>query len=204
MGRPLLLEELGNIINANRIQAMSENNKPSLLIVDDEPDVLFSLVALLRRDFQVFTAESGAQALEVLQQHPIHVIMTDQRMPSMTGVELMSRVRTEFPEAIRIVFTGYADIRAVVFAINTGGLYRYLTKPWDPDELVELLKEAAAKHDELVAQAQLHESLSDYLDDASQLIRVADSSELGVSFAEQFQLKTQRLRNYLSNIQGDS
>ncbi len=191
-------------MNENRIQSMVENNKPSLLIVDDEPDVVFSLVALLRRDFQVFTAESGAQALEVLLKHPIHVIMTDQRMPSMTGVELMSRVRAEFPDAIRIIFTGYADIRAVVYAINTGGLYRYLTKPWDPDELVELLKGAAAKHDELVAQAQLHASLRDYLDDASQLIKVADSSELGVGFAEQFQLKTQRLRNYLANIQGNS
>ena len=66
----------------------------------------------------------------------------DQRMPEITGAELMGRVKNRWPATIRIVFTGYADIKSVVEAINTGGIYRYITKPWDPDELVEVLQEA--------------------------------------------------------------
>jgi DNA-binding NtrC family response regulator len=81
--------------------------------------------------------------------------MTDQRMPGMTGVELMGRVRSEHPEAIRIVFTGYADIKAVIEAINNGGLFRYITKPWDPDDLIETLHEAAAEYDRAVERRRL-------------------------------------------------
>src|SRR5260370_42568557 len=115
---------------------MAESRKRPILVVDDEADILFSLRGLLRRDFEVHTAEGGAQALEVLRQHPIHLIMTDQRMPEMTGAELLSRSRGQCPEAIRIIFTGYADLKAVVDAANRGEIYRYLTKPWDPDPLI--------------------------------------------------------------------
>ncbi len=127
-----------------------ERSKPSLLLVDDEPEILLSLTGLLRREFELHTADSGPAALEILQQYPIQVIMTDQRMPEMTGVELMGRAKTDYPDAIRIIFTGYADIKAVVDAINHGGLFRYITKPWDPDELIDLLREAAAEYDAVV------------------------------------------------------
>ena len=90
---------------------MTQTKKHPILLVDDEPEILFSLQGLLRREFELYTAESGAQALEILQQHPIHVIMSDQRMPEMTGVQLMHRVKDAHPDAIRIVFTGYADIQ---------------------------------------------------------------------------------------------
>src|SRR5205085_84981 len=129
--------------------AMTEAHKCPILVVDDEADILFSLHALLRRDFEVYTAESGAQALEVLRAQPVHIIMTDQRMPGMTGAELLSRARGECPEAIRMIFTGYADLKAVVDAVNRGEIYRYLTKPWDPDELVALLHETCARYDAL-------------------------------------------------------
>jgi DNA-binding NtrC family response regulator len=137
--------------------------KHSVLLVDDEPEILFSLKGLLRRDFQLFTAESGAEALKILEEHPIHVVMTDQRMPGMTGVELMGRVRTEHPEAIRIVFTGYADIKAVIEAINNGGLFRYITKPWDPDDLIETLHEAASEYDRTVEHRRLLNEVRDCL-----------------------------------------
>jgi DNA-binding NtrC family response regulator len=139
---------------------MTDAPKHPILVVDDEPDILFSLRALLRRDFEVHTAEGGAQALEVLRQHPVHVIMTDQRMPEMTGAELLSRARGECPEATRIIFTGYADLKAVIDAVNRGEIYRYLTKPWDPDDLVALLHQACehyqrhAERDRLLADAR--------------------------------------------------
>lgn len=145
---------------------MSNNGaaeKHSLLLVDDEPEILFSLQGLLRREFNLFIAESGAQALEVLQQHPIHVVMSDQRMPEMTGVELMRRVKVEYPDAIRMIFTGYADIKAVVDAINNGGLFRYITKPWDPDELMDVLSEATEAYDEMIERRQVLRDTSDYI-----------------------------------------
>src|SRR4029077_2958153 len=109
------------------------------------------------------TANSGAEALEVLRKHPIHVIMSDQRMPEMTGVELLRRARGECPEAIRIVFTGYADIKSVIDAINQGQIYRYLTKPWDPDELCAMLHEACGQYDLTAERRPLLLDLRDYV-----------------------------------------
>src|SRR5437763_8047462 len=137
--------------------------KHAVLLVDDEPEILFSLRGLLRREFELYTAESGAQALEILRQHPVQVIMTDQRMPQMTGTELLKRSQGECPEAIRIVFTGYADIKAVVDAINHGQIYRYLTKPWDPDELCAVLHEACAYYDRIAERRRLLFDLRDHL-----------------------------------------
>jgi DNA-binding NtrC family response regulator len=138
-------------------------NKPPILIVDDEPEILYSLRALLRQDFEVHTAESGAEALEVLTRQPVHVIMTDQRMPNMTGVELLTQTRGRWPDAVRIIFTGYADIKAVVDGINRGQIYRYLTKPWDPEELREVILQAVAEHDRTVEARHLLEEVRDYL-----------------------------------------
>ncbi len=135
----------------------------AVLLVDDEPEILFSLRGLLRREFDLYTAQGGAEALEVLRQHPVHVIMSDQRMPEMTGVELLRRARGECPEAVRIIFTGYADIKAVVDAINQGQIYRYLTKPWDPDELVAVLHEACAYHDLVAERERLLREARDFV-----------------------------------------
>src|SRR5215210_7690658 len=96
------------------------STKRPILLVDDEPEILFSLRGLLRREFDLHTADSGAQALEILREHPVHVIMTDQRMPEMTGVELLRRAQGACPQALRMIFTGYADIKAVIDAVNQG------------------------------------------------------------------------------------
>jgi len=149
---------------------MSDRDKHPILLVDDEPEILFSLKALLRREFELHTAESGHEALEILQRHAIHVVMTDQRMPEMTGVQLMRRVKNEYPEAIRIVFTGYADIKSVVDAINNGGLHRYITKPWDPDELIDVLHEAAAQYEQLAEQQRLLADMRDYVTQGQELV----------------------------------
>jgi response regulator RpfG family c-di-GMP phosphodiesterase len=150
---------------------MNQPNKPPILLVDDEPEMLFSLKGLLRREFELYTAESGAEAMEILGQHEIHVVMTDQRMPEMSGVQLVRRVKNEYPEAIRIVFTGYADIKSVVEAINKGGLWRYITKPWDPDELVDVLHEAAAEYQKIIRGKRLLAEMREYLKQAQELIR---------------------------------
>jgi response regulator RpfG family c-di-GMP phosphodiesterase len=154
---------------------MTTASKPSILLVDDEPEILYSLRGLLRQEFNLHTAQSGAEALQILQQHPVHVIMTDQRMPQMTGVELLRQAQGKYPEAIRIVFTGYADIKAVVDAINQGQVYRYLTKPWDPDELLTVLHEACRHHDRIVEQQRLLLDLQDHVTRCQTLLeRVPD------------------------------
>lgn len=137
--------------------------KHPILLVDDEEEILFSLRGLLRTEFELHTAESGAEALEILRRHSIHVIMTDQRMPHMTGVELLRRAKEERPEAVRIVFTGYADIKAVIDAVNQGEIYRYLTKPWDPDELIAVFRQACGYYDRLSQRRLLLCDLRDHL-----------------------------------------
>lgn len=137
--------------------------KHPILLVDDESEILFSLRGLLRTEFDVHTAESGAEALEILGRQSIHAIMSDQRMPNMTGVELLRRAKEERPEAVRMVFTGYADIKAVIDAVNQGGIYRYLTKPWDPDELVTALRQACEHYDRLSQRRLLLCDLRDHL-----------------------------------------
>src|SRR5262245_15584737 len=109
---------------------MSET-RPTLLVVDDEPEVLRSVHDLLRLDYRVVTCQRGTDALQVLESpDEIHVVMSDQRMPEMTGVELLHHARQLRPDATRLLFTAYADIRAVVDAINQGNVYRYIAKPW--------------------------------------------------------------------------
>ena len=129
--------------------------KHPILLVDDEPEILFSLRAMLRTEFELHTAEGGAEALEVLRGRPVHVIMSDQRMPRMTGVEMLTRAREVCPEAVRIIFTGYADLKAVVDGVNRAEIYRYLTKPWDPDDLVTVLRQACEHYERQAERRRL-------------------------------------------------
>ena len=131
----------------------------TVLVVDDEPDVVRSVKDLLRLDYRVLGATSAAEGMQVLRDEEVHIVMTDQRMPETTGVEFLSHVRGEHPEAIRLLFTGYADIRAVIDAINQGSVYRYITKPWDPDELQSIIREATQRFDLLVERKKLLEIL---------------------------------------------
>ncbi|HWE01548.1 MAG TPA: response regulator [Tepidisphaeraceae bacterium] len=136
--------------------------KRPILVVDDEPEMLYSLKNLLRREFEVFTAKSGEEGMKILQEHEIHLVMTDQRMPQMSGVELLHRMKTEFPGAMRLIFTGYADIKTVIDAINHGNVFRYITKPWDPEELLKSLRDAGKRYDQIVKRNVLLEDLRAY------------------------------------------
>ena len=106
-----------------------------IMIVDDEPANLRTLERLFRTDYQVVTAPSGADALELLQQHDVALLISDQRMPGMTGVELMTKTIAIRPQMVKILLTGYTDVGALIEALNSGLVYRYLTKPWNNDDL---------------------------------------------------------------------
>lgn len=120
------------------------SKKPKMLVVDDEPDNLDLLYRTFRRDFQVSKAESGFEALEVLEKEgEVAVIISDQRMPEMKGTEFLSKTLPQFPNTVRIILTGFTDIEDLVEAINSGQVYKYITKPWDPQELKEVVQRAA-------------------------------------------------------------
>src|SRR6188472_2299255 len=106
--------------------------KHTLLVVDDEPDVCDSVHDLLRREFTVLRARSSEEGIKMMQENEVHIIMTDQRMPRISGVELLSKVRRGHPQAVRMLFTGYADLDAVIAAINLGRVFKFLKKPWQP------------------------------------------------------------------------
>jgi response regulator RpfG family c-di-GMP phosphodiesterase len=113
-----------------------------------------SVSHLLHRNYRVLRAHSAAEAVALLAQHAVEIIMTDQRMPEITGVEMLQKIKSQYPEAIRILFTGYADLNSVIAAINQGHVYRYLSKPWQPEELEAVVADAAAEYSRIVQQAQ--------------------------------------------------
>jgi DNA-binding NtrC family response regulator len=105
------------------------------MIVDDETANLRLLERLFRSGHTVLTSESGEQALSLLAQHDVALIITDQRMPGMTGIELLKRTAEMRPHMVRIILTGYTDVESLVEAINSGLVYKYVTKPWNNEDL---------------------------------------------------------------------
>ena len=114
----------------------------NILYVDDEEQNLISFKAALRRDYNIYTALSALEGMEILRNNDIHLIITDQRMPEMTGVEFLEKILPEYPDTIRMVLTGYSDVEAIIKAINSGRVFRYITKPWDHNELIIAIENA--------------------------------------------------------------
>lgn len=126
-----------------------------LLVVDDEPEVVHSLQDLLRFDYRVLGASRAAEGLRILEREQVHIVMSDQRMPEMSGVEFLERLHESHPDVVRLLFTGFADIKAVIDAINQGHVFRYITKPWDTDELQLVLRQASERYDLLAERKRL-------------------------------------------------
>ena len=118
------------------------SHKHTLLIVDDEENILRALCRVFRRDgHRVLTATSGPEGLELLKKGPVSLIISDQRMPGMIGAEFLGQAKALSPHAIRIMLTGHSDIEAATRAINEGEIFRYLTKPWDDNQLRVTVRE---------------------------------------------------------------
>jgi len=124
--------------------SQGDRTKLKLMVVDDEPDNLDLLYRTFRRDFQVYKADSALSALQVLdEQGEMAVIISDQRMPEMNGTEFLGRTVERFPDTIRILLTGYTDVEDLVEAINAGQVFKYITKPWNPEELKSVIQQAS-------------------------------------------------------------
>lgn len=133
---------------SRQFMSLERPKKPKMLVVDDEPDNLDLLYRTFRRDFNVLRAESGVMALEILAaEGEVAVIISDQRMPEMKGTEFLSKTVPQFPDTMRIILTGFTDVEDLVEAINSGQVYKYITKPWDPNELKAVVQRAVETYD---------------------------------------------------------
>ncbi len=152
--------------------------KCSLLLVDDEPAILPSLAALLAPEFQVHVASSADAAQALLEKHRIDLILTDQRMPRRSGIELLEWVKQHSPQTVRLLMTGYGELDDAVEAINRGQVYYFLLKPWRTEELLAILRNAAEKvrlerkHDKLLAELEARvQQRTRELEEANQLLQ---------------------------------
>jgi two-component system response regulator HupR/HoxA len=131
----------------------------TVLVVDDEPRVLDALEAVLAAEFRVLRAGGGEAALDVLRSQEVAVILTDYRMPGMTGVELLRHSQDLAPDALRIVLTAYTDVESLMDAVNTGHIYHFVSKPWDPNELTLVVRRAAERYELARENARLRDEL---------------------------------------------
>jgi signal transduction histidine kinase len=150
MSNQVKFASLGDVMSSERGQ---------LLIIDDEEEILKALKRQFRDDYEVFVARNADDGYRIMTETPIQVIISDQRMPGMNGSEFFNRVKTYFPDAVRLLLTGYADIQTVIDAINDGNIFRYVIKPWNPAELATVVREAFTRYDLVVQNRRLLEEL---------------------------------------------
>ncbi len=150
---------------------MSEEEKIRILYVDDDEHNLNSFKASFRRKYDVHIAESAYAGFELLKEHDFHIILTDQRMPSMTGVEFLEQVIKKYPDPIRMLVTGYTDIEAVIDAINKGKVYNYIKKPWEEDDLIVMIENAYEVYDLRRKNAELIKKLEEANEQLEFLLR---------------------------------
>lgn len=171
-----------------------------VMCVDDEPNIVAALRRLFRgTGYSVVTATSGAEALELMAQMPVDLLISDMRMPGMDGAQLLAQVRTHWPDTVRVLLTGYADIKSTIAAINSTEVYRYITKPWDDAEMLGTVRQ--------VFERQSLEREKHRLEDLLQ-VKNAELLALNVSLEEkvlartsELSLLTQKLKkNYLTSI----
>ncbi|OQY27156.1 MAG: hypothetical protein B6244_11500 [Candidatus Cloacimonetes bacterium 4572_55] len=149
-----------------------------ILIVDDEKDNLELLERTLRREYHILKAANGAEGLKMLEKNQVDLIITDQRMPNMTGIEMLAETIEKYPDVIRIVLTGYTDVDDLIDAINQGHVYRYITKPWEPRELKITVKRALESY-------QLHLENKRLLEDLIRSEKLATVGQLAGSIAHE-------------------
>ena len=158
--------------------------RPKVLLVDDEESILNSLRRLLRsQPYDVLLATSGAQALEILTQQPVDLVMSDARMPNMDGATLLAHVHELYPATTRIMLTGYADPAAIIKAINEGRINRYISKPWNDDEMLVTLRQAL-EHQHSERERQRLEQLAQVQNDQLKLLNSTLEKHVAARTAE--------------------
>ncbi len=146
--RPVPAQEIAALLEQHPPLRNGSGDERILLLVDDEANVISALRRILRRDgYHILTADNAQEGLELLAKHPVGVILSDQRMPGMTGIEFLSKVKVMYPNIVRMVLSGYTEVNTMRDAINRGAIYKFLTKPWEDEPLREAIKEAFLRHE---------------------------------------------------------
>ncbi|WP_027000389.1 hybrid sensor histidine kinase/response regulator [Eisenibacter elegans] len=186
-----------------------KTTKDAILYVDDEPKNLSSFKAVFRRDYDVLTATSATEGLAILADKPVQLVITDQRMPNVTGVEFLEKIARLYPEITRIILTGYSDVEAIINAINKGKVYRYVTKPWQLDNLRETIDQALetyhlrAKNEALLEELKkTNAELDRFVYSASHDLRAPVASLLGLINLAKRETDAERMREYFLMQEG--
>ena len=146
------------------------NHQHTVLCVDDEKNVLQSLKRLLRREeYCLLTATSGAEGLKILEENDVHLVISDQRMPLMSGTEFLAKVKERYPSAIRIILTGYTDVETITESINKGHVYKFFLKPWNDQSLKLEIKQALEYYDLTQVNKMLHEKIVEQNEELKQI-----------------------------------
>ncbi len=142
------------------------------MYVDDEAHNLTSFVATFRMEYKIYTATNGDDALEIMRNNEIKLIITDQRMPEMTGMQLLEKLSPEFPDSVRMILTGFSDIEVIIEAINSGRVFRYITKPWDENELRMTIENARQLFELQKRNRSLMEELQQKVEEQEQTLKL--------------------------------
>jgi CheY-like chemotaxis protein len=197
---------LGQEQQAETVEVGSENlRRLKLMVVDDEPENLELLYRIFRRDFRVYKADRALSALQILDtEGEMAVIISDQRMPVMTGTEFLSRTVNQFPDTIRILLTGYTDVNDLVESINSGKVFKYITKPWNPEHLRQVVQHAAETY--RVLKQRTNELRRQLLLTEGQLASVPRFLSLGLSveqIAEALGIDIERVNQVAQQLPSD-
>ena len=135
-------------------------NQHTVLCVDDEENILHSIKRLLRKEgYRLLTALSGIEALKILEENDVHLVLSDQRMPQMSGTEFLAKVKEKYPDVIKIILTGYTQVDSITESINKGNIYKFLLKPWNDQNLKLEISKALEQYDLIQANKRLHEKI---------------------------------------------
>ncbi|MDY6852528.1 MAG: response regulator, partial [Thermodesulfobacteriota bacterium] len=147
----------------------------TILCVDDEGNILSALKRSLRKEkYNLLLASSGTEALKVLSENEVQLVMSDQRMPGMDGTEFLSKVKEKFPDVIRIILTGYTDVDSITEAINQGNIYKFFLKPWNDQHLKLEIEKALEQYDLIQTNKQLHETV---VEQNTKLLKINENLE---------------------------
>jgi CheY-like chemotaxis protein len=182
---------------------MTAAARPRILVVDDEEAILETMTFTFEDDYEVFTSTDARRALELLDEKaPVAVILSDQRMPHMSGVEFLRKASKRHPETVRIILTGFADMDAIIDAINDGHVYAYITKPWEPDHLKQVMKQAVDHYQLAVENERLLVDLKHANVFLEAVMDQLDTGALAVDAEGVVQAANRPVRDYLA-LEGD-
>lgn len=152
------------------------DNKHTILLVDDEENILHSLKRLLRKEkYRLLTCSSCAEGLKILEENDVHLVISDQRMPETSGIEFFAIVKERYPDALRIILSGYTDVDSITESINKGHIYKFFLKPWNDQSLKLEIRQALEQYELIRTNKELHEKV---LEQNEELVKINENLEI--------------------------